>query len=139
MLSSYLTALAAGSLGLSGPQFPVSTNWLIATQPPTQNSGLKNTISVNADGSLGWNGSPIVDDQLRTYTGITSQMRPGITTILVLRTGVSEERRDELIRFISEANACQGDHKCVLIENWPTDFPAYVPPPPPAPPRKRSQ
>jgi hypothetical protein len=55
----------------------------------------------------------------------------------VLRAGVTEQRRDELIRILSEANACQGDHKCILIENWSVDFPAYTPPPPPAPPRKR--
>jgi len=81
------------------------------------------TISVNRDGSLGWNGNPIYDDQLRTFVGMVQFVRGEITTLLILRPGLTDERRDNLIRILDEKKACERDDKCVLIEKWSVIFP----------------
>ena len=132
---SILVWLAAASLMSSNPPFSGS-NWSSAQQPPARQPGnMILTVSVNKDGSLGWNGYPASDEQLRKFVGMIQVVPGQITTLLMLRPGVSDQRRDSLIRILDEKSACQREDKCILIENWSADFPRYPPPPPPAPPR----
>ena len=37
---------------------------------------VKNTVGVTAQGAITWNGSPITQDQLRSYLEVTQQMNP---------------------------------------------------------------
>jgi hypothetical protein len=133
---SSLALFVAASVASSNPAFSGSLNWTSAHQPPAHQPGnMVLTISVNEDGSLGWNGSPISDEQLRTFSGMIKVVPGQITTLLVVRPSVPAQRRDALIRILNERNACERDDKCILIENWSADFPLYPPPPPPTPPR----
>ena len=44
--------------------------------PPPPIQPLKNTVGVTAGGAITWNGTPISQDQLRTYLETTQQMNP---------------------------------------------------------------
>ena len=45
-------------------------------QPPPPIQPLKNTVGVTAGNQITWNGSPITQDQLRSYLEVTQQMNP---------------------------------------------------------------
>ncbi len=45
-------------------------------QPPPPIQPLKNTVGVTAQNQITWNGSPITQDQLRSYLEVTQQMNP---------------------------------------------------------------
>ena len=44
--------------------------------PPPPIEPVKNTVGVTAQGAITWNGSPITQDQLRSYLEVTQQMNP---------------------------------------------------------------
>jgi len=44
--------------------------------PPPPIEPVKNTVGVTAQGAITWNGSPITEDQLRSYLEVTQQMNP---------------------------------------------------------------
>ena len=45
-------------------------------QPPPPIQPLKNTVGVTAGNQITWNGTPISQDQLRSYLEVTQQMNP---------------------------------------------------------------
>jgi biopolymer transport protein ExbD len=45
-------------------------------QPPPPIQPLKNTVGITAGNQITWNGSPITQDQLRSYLEVTQQMNP---------------------------------------------------------------
>jgi len=45
-------------------------------QPPPPIEPLKNKVTIDAQGNIFWNGSPINKDQLRSYLDATQQMNP---------------------------------------------------------------
>jgi biopolymer transport protein ExbD len=45
-------------------------------QPPPPIQPLKNTVGVTAQNQITWNGTPISQDQLRSYLEVTQQMNP---------------------------------------------------------------
>jgi biopolymer transport protein ExbD len=45
-------------------------------QPPPPIQPVKNTVGITAQGQITWNGSPITQQQLRTYLETTQQMNP---------------------------------------------------------------
>jgi biopolymer transport protein ExbD len=45
-------------------------------QPPPPIQPLKNTVGVTAGNQITWNGTPITQDQLRSYLEVTQQMNP---------------------------------------------------------------
>jgi biopolymer transport protein ExbD len=44
--------------------------------PPPPIEPVKNTVGVTAQGAITWNGTPITQDQLRSYLEVTQQMNP---------------------------------------------------------------
>jgi biopolymer transport protein ExbD len=50
---------------------PVNNN-----TPPPPIQPLKNTVGITAQGAITWNGTPISQDQLRSYLEVTQQMNP---------------------------------------------------------------
>ena len=44
--------------------------------PPPPIEPVKNTVGVTAQGAVTWNGTPITEDQLRSYLEVTQQMNP---------------------------------------------------------------
>ena len=44
--------------------------------PPPPIQPVKNTVGVTAAGAITWNGTPISEDQLRSYLEVTQQMNP---------------------------------------------------------------
>jgi biopolymer transport protein ExbD len=44
--------------------------------PPPPIEPVKNTVGVTAQGAITWNGTPISQDQLRSYLEVTQQMNP---------------------------------------------------------------
>ena len=44
--------------------------------PPPPIEPVKNTVGVTAQGTITWNGTPITEDQLRSYLEVTQQMNP---------------------------------------------------------------
>ena len=44
--------------------------------PPPPIEPVKNTVGVTAQGAITWNGTPITEDQLRSYLEVTQQMNP---------------------------------------------------------------
>jgi biopolymer transport protein ExbD len=45
-------------------------------QPPPPINPIKNTVGVTAQGAITWNGSPVSEQQLRSYLDATQQMNP---------------------------------------------------------------
>ncbi|GLR47482.1 hypothetical protein GCM10007925_11940 [Sphingomonas astaxanthinifaciens DSM 22298] len=93
-----------------------------------------NQITVAPDSALLWNGSRVTDAQVLSYAKIVAQLQPGPVTALVLRPGVTDERRGALISLLNDAGICTVNHPCTLVENWAAEVAINPPPPPPAPP-----
>ncbi|HMJ94137.1 MAG TPA: hypothetical protein VK472_08565 [Allosphingosinicella sp.] len=91
-----------------------------------------NWVSVDADGSLSWNGSPIDSEQAQQYLELTGMMVPRPALVLNRLPGTPCDEIGKAADLIERTIACAPD-LCFLTEGGKRPIPS--PPAPPAPPR----
>ena len=73
-------------------------------QTPPPIDPVKNTVTINAQDQVLWNGSPVSDDQLRAYLDTTQQMNPVPELHLQPDATARYEVVDEVLAVTKKAN-----------------------------------
>ena len=73
-------------------------------QPPPPIQPLKNTVGVTAGNQITWNGTPITQDQLRSYLEVTQQMNPIPELHLQPDASARYELVDEVLAITKKAH-----------------------------------
>ena len=116
---------ALAALGGDAGRYPEQCGTLLPgwAKPGLDPSGPVNTVRVQRDGSLIWNGSSVNEGHVAEYMGLVGSMKPQAFTILDIENGAPCERVNLVRKIVEDGANCRGTGTCGEGHgSWPNSW-----------------
>ena len=123
-------ALALATLGGDAGSYPQQCGTLLPgwAKPGLKLSAPVNTVRVQRDGSLIWNGSSVNEGHVAEYMGLVGSMKPQSFTILDIENGAPCEQVNLVRKIVEEGADCRETGTCGEGPGpWPNSWSPYPP------------